>query len=234
MATAAFFNGGDLDNKLYIGECNDGTDGKLLVSGDGAAFSIDANGYCTDISGDELMLSGGYAVEYENVGDYSLTFNQSVIAYDSFDADIIDISAVINEGSIVYSEAGENNSTLAVDASITSGGIDGEFDFTQSCEGVTCSIDANISGAGNDYTVDGLTVILSNGYKGSADIFYNEALGDLAVSFDQIQYCEDGSIASGTMNIIEKDGTAEIVTSFTGCDGFDPSITFYAEGAPTP
>ena len=49
------------------------------------------------------------------------------------------------------------------------------------------------------------------------------------MSFDQIQYCEDGSIGSGTMNITAIDSTAEIATSFNGC-GVEPLVEFYADG----
>jgi len=220
-----------LDNEPYPSQC---TEGNLFVSGIYTDFNASADDYCIEVpdtAGDELSLSGGYAVLYANTGDYSITFNEGVIEYDSFDADITDVSAVINTGSIAYLEENETNNELIVLATITSGGVGGEFDFTQTCVESDCSIDANISGAGNEYIVDGLTVTAPNGYTGSADIFYNPVLGELAVSFDQIQYCEDGSIRSGTMNITAIDSTAEIATSFNGC-GVEPLVEFYADGTP--
>lgn len=198
-------------------------------------INFNATAYCSqlkdgeNLTGDELTLSGGAHLIVDEPG-YSLELDEIVIKYDALDTDIADVIVAI-DGAIEYSEA-DSSQQLAVNAEVTFDGIAGNYNFTQTCIDSDCLIDAEIiPGNGYEYTVDGLTVTLDNGYQGSADIFYNAVLGELAVSFDQIQYCEDGSIGSGTMNIIEKDGTAEIATSFNGC-GEDPIVEFYADGAP--
>jgi hypothetical protein len=201
-------------------------------------INFDANQYCTvlegtekapNLAGDEITLSGDMHL-LVNDPNYSLELTDTVINYDEYEDGVADVSVAIT-GTVDYSET--NTSTqLAVNAAVTFDGIAGNYNFTHACESLDCLIDAEvIPGDGNTYTVTGLNIALFNGYQGSADISYTEALGELAVSFDQVQYCVDGSIATGTMNIAEKDSTAEIQTTFNGC-GEDPLVEFYADGAP--
>ncbi|MBL4798277.1 MAG: hypothetical protein JKY50_12750 [Oleispira sp.] len=232
-----------------VGDCV--PPGKAYIQGTVTEVNFKAAAYCSKLkidgnpTGDELTLSGGahlivdessYSLELTGLDLEDLEDLKSAgdvvdvytIKYDAFDADIADV-IVEMLGTVGYSET-DSGQQLAVNAEVIFDGVAGNYNFTQICENGTCSIDANISGAGNNYTVNGLTVTSPNGYTGSADISYNDVLGELAVSFDQIQYCADGSIDSGTMNIIETDG-AEIATTFNGC-GVEPLVEFYADGTP--
>ncbi|OUS41478.1 hypothetical protein A9R00_00740 [Oleispira antarctica] len=233
------------DGKPIEGNCTAG--GTLVAQGyvpglfdANKVTDLDFNAaqYCTvlegteaapDLAGDEVTLTGDMHLVIDNPG-YSLGLTETVIQYNEFEEGIADASVAIT-GTVDYSET-NSGSQLAINAAVTFDGIAGNYNFTQACESLVCLINAEvIPGDGNTYTVAGLNIALSNGYQGSADISYSAALGELAVSFDQVQYCVDGSIATGTMNIAEKDGIAEIQTTFNGC-GEDPLVEFYADGAP--
>lgn len=199
-------------------------------------INFDANQYCTqledsegNLTGDELTLTG-QAHLIVNDPNYSLELTDTVTHYNAFDESTADVTVAIN-GTINHSETASSNQ-LAVNADVTFDGIAGSYNFTHVCQSQACVINAQVTpGDGNQYTIDGLTVSLNNGYQGSADISYDQVIGELTVSFDQIQYCEDGTIASGTMSISENNGTADILTSFNGC-GVEPSVEFYSDGAP--
>ena len=214
----------------YDGTCASG--GVATISGSAANLSISANSYCVETAVGYMTLSGDYKYVLSGESNYVVTLQDSVIDFDFPDGYGTD--AHMEANGIIEYKVTQDSTEFTVDSTLTINGISASSNVTQTCpitEG-SCVIDADVvSENGNTYRVEDLSVSLSNGYSGSAD-FYLPKLGMVEGDFNNIQYCEDGSIGGGAIYLSENNGPAELHMFFSKGCGEGAAVNFYEVGAP--
>jgi hypothetical protein len=207
-------------------ECVEG--GSVILSGSYDDLSLVADNYCIPEEGVTYTISGGltYKVDGDN---HEISMDNISLEMDRGEA-VDDYREISGSGDISYVDA-DNVSILVVNSTLSGLGLTVSSKVKQTC-GDGCTYDAEVlSENGTVYRAEDLEVAVdSNGYLGSAD-FYLPNSGKVSVAFDDLQYCEDGSIGGGSIFVRSEPQAGELMISFNGC-GVSPSNYYYADGIP--